>query len=99
MRSDDSTQSTSGHFPKILGRPGQSPKELGLSMQNANCPDILRLDDHHFIVIGTDVTVRYAETLPSDTGCADYERIVRIPETTLQSCIDGILRGMKHQFA
>lgn len=46
------------------------------------CPDILELDTGDFAVIGQDITA-HAPNLPAWAGCADDERIVRIPRMIL----------------
>jgi hypothetical protein len=56
------------------------------------CPDILELDNGDFAVIGTDITAE-AANLPSWAGCAEQERIVKIPRRTLVSARNDIPLG------
>ena len=61
-------------------------RRLGILPQCNNtsgCPDILELDGGDFAVIGTDITDAAREALPEGSGCADSERIVKIPRKTL----------------
>ena len=53
------------------------------------CPDILEMADGSIAVIGRDITGLSGQ-LPSDSGCGEDERIVRIPREIL-------LRALKDQ--
>ncbi|NDZ86154.1 hypothetical protein G3I23_11380 [Streptomyces sp. SID10115] len=65
-----------------MRRIGVPPRERG-SASGQTCPDIFELNDGNFAVIGTDRTSALVTELPSDAGCADYERIVVVSRETL----------------
>jgi len=67
---------------KIVRRLGVPPNFRG-SYSAQNCPDIFELGDGSFAIIGTDATVELLPHLPTDAGCAAYERIVVITRETL----------------
>lgn len=64
---------------KIVGRIGESPQSLGLSVNKDGCPDLLRFDDGSFGFIGRDVTARYADSLPDGMSIRHDERLVMLP--------------------
>lgn len=61
------------------------PKESGNSGVQDECPDLWRLDNGDFAVIGTDLTDSYASRLPDDVLLAAHERLVVIPGNVLIS--------------
>ncbi len=69
----------------ILRRLGTSPSQRASAECVAcnNCPDLFELADGDFAIIGYDVTSELARHLPSDAGCGEGERIVRIPRSVL----------------
>ena len=69
----------------ILGRIGRSPEELGISSQDASCPDILELDNGDYAIIGRDLTASYADSLPEGVSLGEGERLVVIPAATLRA--------------
>ncbi len=54
------------------------------------CPDIFELADGDFAIIGSDITELAAGKLPPSAGCADNERVVRIPRQLLVSARGAI---------
>jgi len=50
----------------------------------AACPAIFRLDDGNYAIIGTEDTASIKPHLPKGSGCADHERIVRVPRETFE---------------
>lgn len=76
-----------GQKVHVVRRLGRSPRERG-SLGNGTCPDIFELSDGSFAIIGTDMTGKL--DLPSDAGCASYERVVVISRETLTSARDDI---------
>ncbi len=66
-------------------RLGSSAKELGLSSDRDDCPDMWELDNGDVAVIGRDRTEAYAGRLPSDVRLAADERLVVIPGAILRS--------------
>ncbi len=69
----------------ILRRLGTSPSQRASAECVAcnNCPDLFELADGDFAVIGFDVTAELVPHLPSDAGCGEGERIVRIPRAVM----------------
>lgn len=61
-------------------RPGRSPKELGVSYQEGNCPDIWITSSGDYVVIGTDVSDKY-----DSIECRPSQRAVMIPAATFDS--------------
>jgi len=56
----------------------------------AACPAIFELDDGDFAVIGAEVTEGMKPHLPKGSGCADYERIVRLPRATFEDAVRNL---------
>lgn len=69
----------------ILGRIGRSPQELGVSSQDASCPEILELANGDYAVIGRDLTDHYAAHLPAGVSLGPGERLLVIPGPTLRA--------------
>ena len=69
----------------ITTRIGMCAKNLKLCNTGETCPDIFRLNNGDYLVIGTNVTGAYEYHLPSGDGRADYEDIVMIPSAILES--------------
>jgi len=70
---------------EIVGRIGRSPQELGVSSQDASCPDILQLSNGDYAVIGRDFTDQYAHSLPEGVRLGARERIIVIPGLTMRA--------------
>jgi hypothetical protein len=68
-------------FERRLGR---SAKELGISDDDDECPDIWQLDNGDIAVIGKDLTASYGPRLPKDVALASDERLVVIPGDMLR---------------
>jgi hypothetical protein len=66
---------------EIARRMGLSPAQRCAT--DANCPDVLRLTDGRFAVIGLDATEELRSLLPPDAGVGANERIVIIDATTM----------------
>lgn len=66
-----------------LRRLGMTPVELGNTTGVSGSPDVLELEDGSFAVIGVDITDALGRNPLPDARCADNERIVRIPRSTL----------------
>ena len=68
----------------IIRRLGIAPsKRDALCSACNNCPDVFELDSGDFAIIGFDVTIEMTGILPSDAGCGEGEKIVRIPREVL----------------
>ena len=67
----------------ILRRLGQKPDAAQSCQGGRNCPDIFELKSGDFAVIGADITLQAALSLPHDAGCGPNERIVQVPRRTL----------------
>jgi hypothetical protein len=63
----------------FLRRLGNEPQQCSGS---SGCPDIWELNNGDFAVIGVDITNLAAE-LPPSAGCAQNERMVKIPRKLL----------------
>lgn len=76
-----------------------SPVRMGLSpaqrcTTDANCPDVFRLADGRYAVIGTDATEELLALLPHDAGVGPGERMVIVDEATmLAACRDIVAQG------
>ena len=64
-------------------RLGKSPKELGISDDEDECPDIWELSNGDVAVIGRDLTDAYRSRLPDDVALRTDERLVVVPRDTL----------------
>lgn len=64
-----------------IRRMGLSPAQRCTT--DANCPDVLRLPDGRFAVIGLDATEELRPMLPSDAGVGANERIVIVDAATM----------------
>lgn len=71
-------------------RLGRSPRELGNTDNEKDCPDIWLLDNGDIAVVGRDMTVAYAPRLPADLHIAADERLVVIPRSTILSAKDDL---------
>jgi hypothetical protein len=65
-------------------RLGKSAKELGLTNNNDDCPDVWELDNGDVAVIGRDRTEAYAHRLPPDVQAGPGQRLVIIPGAMLR---------------
>jgi hypothetical protein len=77
-----------GGAVEIKRRLGVPPKQrLGSrrSIDMSTCPDVFELTDGRIAIVGADETEHLKQKLPSDAGCADYERIVVIDRATWKS--------------
>jgi hypothetical protein len=72
----------SAEFSRRLGK---SPKELGVTNDDEDCPDVWELSNGDVAVIGRDRTEAYAHRLPGDVRLAADERLVVIPGAMLRS--------------
>jgi len=66
---------------QIAHRVGLSPAQRCVS--DANCPDVFRLADGRYAIIGLDATDELRAQLPPDTGIGTGERIVVIDADTM----------------
>lgn len=64
-------------------RLGKSPRELGNTTDNPDCPDIWELANGDIVVIGRDLTESLGRKLPSGVSVGADERLVVIPRNTL----------------
>ena len=68
----------------ITRRIGPDPHANGAQTSSLlGCPDILKLEDGDFAVIGVDITELLSGKLAFGAGCGPDERIIRIPRKTL----------------
>ncbi|QLH22448.1 MULTISPECIES: hypothetical protein [Streptomyces] len=72
----------SAAFARRLGR---SAKELGVTSDEDDCPDIWELDNGDIAIVGRDRTDAYATRLPAGVTLAADERLVIIPGAMLRS--------------
>ncbi|WRZ90098.1 hypothetical protein OHB54_14100 [Streptomyces sp. NBC_01007] len=75
----------------VVRRIGTSPRARG-SASGQSCPDIFKLGDGSFAVIGREATQELERELPPDASRADDERIVIITRETLVQVKDDIPR-------
>ena len=68
-------------FKRRLGPDPHAGGQRTVALQG--CPDILELETGDFAVIGVDITVTGAASLPATASYGPDERIVRIPRNTL----------------
>lgn len=73
----------------ITRRLDRSPNPLCQS--TTACPAIFELDDGNIAIIGTDVTTALKPYLPEGSGCADHERITRVPKTVFLDAIESVM--------
>jgi hypothetical protein len=66
-------------------RLGKTAHELGTTTGNGSCPEIWELDNGDVAVIGTDLTISYADRLPAGVSVDPGERLVVIPRSTIVS--------------
>ncbi|HXR73380.1 hypothetical protein [Actinocrinis sp.] len=76
----------------ILKRLGSTPAQRG-STNDMNCPDIFLLSDGRLACIGTDVTDKLRDHLPSGASIGDDERLVSLPRQVLLDAIPEILKS------
>jgi hypothetical protein len=69
----------------FVRRLGKSAKELGVTNDADDCPDLWELENGDVAVIGRDRTEAYAHRLPEDIRLAADERLVIIPGAILRS--------------
>lgn len=74
-------------------RVGESPKALAVSFNSSDCPDIWRLSNGDYVVIGTDVTDDYSNRMPVEAGCGPHEKIVMIPAVSFHSAANAVARS------
>lgn len=70
---------------QLARRLGKSAKELGITQDENDCPDIWELDNGDIAVIGRDRTAAYAHRLPPGVRLATDERLVIIPGSMMRS--------------
>jgi len=66
---------------EIAGRIGLSPAQRCAT--DVNCPDVFRLSDGRYAVIGVDATDQLRALLPPDAGVGAHERIVIVDAVTM----------------
>lgn len=66
-------------------RLGKTAVELDKSSNNPTCPEIWELDNGDVAVIGRDLTVNYAPSLPAGVSVGEDERLVIIPGIMLRA--------------
>lgn len=66
---------------QIAHRVGLSPAQRCVS--DANCPDVFRLVDGRYAIIGVDATDELRTQLPHDAGIGARERIIVIDADTM----------------
>jgi hypothetical protein len=76
---------------QIARRMGLSPAQRCVS--DANCPDVFRLADGRFAVIGTDMTDELRASLPADAGVGAGERIIVVDAVTMTYAARDVLRS------
>ncbi len=62
----------------FIRRLGTDTSRLSCASGRA-CPDVLELENGDLAVIGADITAVAVGQLPEGSGCAESERVVRIP--------------------
>ena len=67
----------------FLRRLGKSPRELGVTTDNADCPDMWELENGDVAVIGRDLTGSLGRQLPAGVSIGADERLVVIPRSML----------------
>jgi len=67
----------------FLRRLGKSPQELGVTTDNADCPDMWELENGDVAVIGRDLTGSLGRQLPAEVSIGADERLVVIPRSML----------------
>jgi len=70
-------------------------KKLGLDKPNpccgrSTCPAVFISENGDFVIVGTDVTTELKKNLPIDSGCASYEKIVKIPRNIMLKAIEEV---------
>lgn len=66
-------------------RLGKTAAELGNSRTTNDCPDIWELDNGDIAIVGRDMTMVFADRLPSDVRIGVDERLVVIPGNMLRA--------------
>ena len=64
-----------------------SPRQCNAT---AACPAIFKLDDGDFAIIGSNVTEEVRPHLPTGSGCAEHENIVRVPKATFEDAVKNL---------
>jgi hypothetical protein len=64
-------------------RLGKTPQELGVTTDNADCPDLWELDNGDIAVIGRDLTESLGKNLPAGVSTGADERLVIIPRSMM----------------
>jgi hypothetical protein len=68
---------------QAIRRLGKAPKKRGDTTGVRGSPDILKLEDGSFAIIGEDITDQVGRQPLPDAKCAPNERIVRVTRATL----------------
>jgi hypothetical protein len=76
-------------YLEIAGRMGLSPVERCAT--DANCPDVFRLIDGRFAIIGSEATEELRGLLPADAGVGPGERIVIIDAATMTNAAGDVI--------
>jgi hypothetical protein len=74
----------------------QIDRRMGLSpaqrcVTDANCPDVFKLTDGRFAVIGSDLTDELRGSLPADAGIGAGERIIVVDAATMTHAARDVL--------
>ncbi|MFD9406686.1 hypothetical protein ACFWBN_06620 [Streptomyces sp. NPDC059989] len=64
-------------------RLGKSPRELGNTTDNPDCPDMWELDNGDVAIIGRDLTASLGKVLPEGVSIGADERLVVIPRNMI----------------
>jgi hypothetical protein len=64
-------------------RPGKTPQELGVTTDDAGCPDLWELGNGDIAVIGRDLTESLGKNLPAGVPTGADERPVTIPRSMM----------------
>lgn len=54
-----------------------------LCNNTAACPAVFENADGDFLIIGTESTNEVIPHLPIGSGCADYERVIKVPRAVI----------------
>lgn len=61
-----------------------------LSRGGNRCPEVWRLEDGSYAVVGSDVTTQAKNDLPEDMELGEDESIVVIPKEVLESAVENL---------
>lgn len=75
---------------QIAKRYGQGGYKL-MSKGGRRCPDVLKLENGDFLVIGEEIKDLSLYTLPKDVSCDTTEKMVLVPKEVMLSAIGEIV--------